>query len=94
MHEYRQVRAKVPFLELCKTPDLATEVTVTAVGASGVDAAIIFADILLMLEPMGMQLEFAVGDGPVLPNPIRRTDDVARCVRLIRKYHCLSSCKR
>jgi uroporphyrinogen decarboxylase len=78
MHEYRQIRARVPFLELCKTPDLATEVTVTAIERLGVDAAIIFADILLMLEPMGMQLEFAAGDGPVLANPIRRADDVAR----------------
>lgn len=78
MQEYRQVRAKVPFLELCKTPDLAAEVTVTAVERLGVDAAIIFADILLILEPMGMQLEFAAGDGPVLHNPIRTPDDVAR----------------
>jgi uroporphyrinogen decarboxylase len=78
MHEYRQVRAKVPFLELCKTPELAAEVTVTAAERLGVDAAIIFADILLILEPMGMQLEFVAGDGPVLPNPIRRADDVTR----------------
>lgn len=78
MQEYRQVRAKVPFLELCKTPDLAAEVTVTAVERLGVDAAIIFADILLILEPMGMQLEFVAGDGPVLSNPIRRMSDVAR----------------
>jgi uroporphyrinogen decarboxylase len=78
MHEYRQVRAKVPFLELCKTPDLATEVTVTAVERLGVDAAIIFADILLILEPMGMQLAFVAGDGPVLSDPIRHADDVTR----------------
>jgi uroporphyrinogen decarboxylase len=71
MPEYRQIRAKVSFLELCKTPDLAAEVTVTAVERLGVDAAIIFADILLILEPMGMQLEFSAGDGPVLHNPIR-----------------------
>ena len=56
MPEYRQIRAKVPFLELCKTPDLAAEVTVTAVERLGVDAAIIFADILLILEPMGMRV--------------------------------------
>jgi uroporphyrinogen decarboxylase len=78
MQEYRRVRARVPFLELCKTPDLAAEVTVTAVERLGVDAAIIFADILLILEPMGMQLEFAPGDGPVLHNPIRTPDDVAQ----------------
>ena len=78
MPEYRQIRAKVPFLELCKTPDLAAEVTVTAVERLGVDAAIIFADILLILEPMGMQLEFSAGDGPVLHNPIRTLADVER----------------
>jgi uroporphyrinogen decarboxylase len=78
MQEYRQVRAKVPFLELCKTPDLAAEVTVTAVERLGVDAAIIFADILLILEPMGMHLEFAAGDGPVLHNPLRTAADVER----------------
>lgn len=78
MPEYRQLRAKVAFLELCKTPDLAAEVTVTAVERLGVDAAIIFADILLLLEPMGMQLEFSPGDGPVLHNPIRTLEDVER----------------
>ena len=72
MPEYRQIRARVPFLELCKTPDLAAEVTVTAVERLGVDAAIIFADILLILEPMGMQLEFSAGDGPVLQIPSAR----------------------
>jgi uroporphyrinogen decarboxylase len=78
MQEYRQVRARVPFLELCKTPDLAAEVTVTAVERLGVDAAIIFADILLILEPMGMHLEFVTGDGPVLHNPLRDVTDVER----------------
>lgn len=78
MPEYRQIRAKVAFLDLCKTPDLAAEVTVTAVERLGVDAAIIFADILLLLEPMGMQLEFSPGGGPVLHNPIRTLQDVER----------------
>lgn len=75
---YRQLRQKVAFLELCKTPELAAQVTVQAVAALGVDAAIIFADILLILEPMGMQLEFAAGDGPVFHNPLRTTADVQR----------------
>jgi uroporphyrinogen decarboxylase len=66
MREYREVRAKTTFLELCKTPSLAAEVTVTAVERLGVDAAIIFADILLILEPMGVELEFAEGEGPVM----------------------------
>lgn len=78
MAEYRQVRARVSFLELCKTPELAAEVTVHAVERLGVDAAIIFADILLILEPMGMQLEFAAGEGPVLHNPVQTMADVER----------------
>ena len=78
MREYREVRAKTTFLELCKTPSLAAEVTVTAAERLGVDAAIIFADILLILEPMGIDLEFAQGEGPVIHNPIRRGSDVDR----------------
>ena len=78
MREYRDVRAKTTFLELCKTPSLAAEVTVTAAERLGVDAAIIFADILLILEPMGIDLEFAHGEGPVIHNPVRRAVDVDR----------------
>jgi uroporphyrinogen decarboxylase len=89
MQEYRQIRAKIPFLELCKTPELAAEVTVTAVERLGVDAAIIFADILLILEPMGMHLEFAAGDGPVLHNPLRSTADVEQ-LREIDAEACLA----
>lgn len=78
MAEYRAVRAKTTFLELCKTPSLAAEVTVTAAERLGVDAAIIFADILLILEPMGTELEFAEGEGPVIHNPVRKASDVER----------------
>lgn len=78
MPEYRDVRARTSFLELCKTPSLATEVTVTAAERLGVDAAIIFADILLILEPMGIELEFAEGEGPVIHNPVRTGLDVDR----------------
>ena len=78
MREYREVRAKTTFLELCKTPSLAAEVTVTAAERLGVDAAIIFADILLILEPMGIDLEFAEGEGPVIHNPVRNAGDVGR----------------
>src|SRR5215211_2322290 len=78
MREYRDVRARTSFLELCKTPSLAAEVTVTAVERLGVDAAIIFADILLILEPMGIDLEFAAGGGPVIHNPVRHASDVER----------------
>ena len=78
MPEYREIRSKVGFLELCKTPSLAAEVTVTAAERLGVDAAIIFADILLILEPMGISLEFSKGDGPVIHNPVRGQHDVDR----------------
>jgi uroporphyrinogen decarboxylase len=78
MREYREVRERTSFLELCKTPDLAAEVTVTAVERLGVDAAIIFADILLIIEPMGIELEFAKGDGPKIHNPVRKAADIDR----------------
>jgi len=78
MREYREVRARHGFLELCKTPDLAAEVTVTAAERLNVDAAIIFADILLIIEPMGLELEFSKGEGPVIHNPVRAGSDVDR----------------
>jgi uroporphyrinogen decarboxylase len=78
MPEYRAVRSKVTFLELCKRPELATAVTVTAADRLGVDAAILFADILLILEPLGLEMEFARGAGPVIHNPIRVAADVDR----------------
>ena len=76
MREYREVRARTTFLELCKRPELAADVTLTAVERLGVDAAIIFADILLILEPLGIHLEFAAGEGPVIHNPVRKPADV------------------
>ncbi len=78
MSEYQAVRSKVSFLELCKSPELATEVTVTAAEVLGVDAAILFADILLILEPLGFNLEFAKGEGPIIHNPIRAAADLDR----------------
>ncbi len=78
MPEYRAVRDRVSFLDLCKTPSLAAEVTVTAAERLGVDAAIIFADILLIVEPMGIDLEFARGEGPTIHNPVRTGRDVER----------------
>jgi uroporphyrinogen decarboxylase len=80
MPEYRALRERVPFLTLCKTPDLAAQVTVEAVERLGVDAAILFADILLILEPMGVGLEFSKGDGPVIHRPVRSGTDVDRLV--------------
>jgi len=76
--EYRALRARRGFLELCKDPDAAAQVTVTAVERLGVDAAILFADILLVLEPMGVGLEYSRGDGPVIQRPVRTAEDVAR----------------
>jgi len=76
--EYRAIREKLGFLELCKTPDAAAEVTVMAVEQLGVDAAIIFSDILLILEPLGVGLEFAKGDGPVIHRPVRSAADIDR----------------
>src|SRR5574342_1324519 len=76
MEEYRKLRAQHDFLDLCKRPDLAAEITVTPVERLGVDAAILFADILLLLEPMGVGLEYSKGDGPVIPRPVRSGADV------------------
>lgn len=82
MQEYRDVRAKTTFLELCKNPELCAEVMVTAVNRLGVDAAIIFSDLLPILEPMGFDLEFAQGEGPVIHNPLREGEDVDRTIEL------------
>jgi uroporphyrinogen decarboxylase len=76
MEDYRKLRAQYSFLELCKRPDLAAEITVTPVERLGVDAAILFADILLLLEPMDVGLEYSKGDGPVIPRPVRTAADV------------------
>ncbi len=82
MAEYRTVRAKTTFLELCKNPPLCSEVMCTAVERLGVDAAIIFSDLLPILEPMGLDLEFVAGDGPQINNPVREASDVNRVVEL------------
>lgn len=76
--EYMAVRSKVTFIELCKRPDLAAEVTLTARERLGVDAAILFADLLPILEPMGLDLEYAKGEGPVIHNPLQTSDQVGR----------------
>jgi uroporphyrinogen decarboxylase len=82
MEEYRQVRAQTSFLDLCKNPQLCSEVMVTAVERLGVDAAIIFSDLLPILEPMGLDLEYVAGDGPVIHNPVREPADVDRVLEL------------
>lgn len=76
--EYMAVRSQVTFIELCKRPELAAEVTLTAREVLGVDAAILFADLLPILEPMGFQLEYLQGEGPVIHNPLGDSRQVDR----------------
>ena len=76
MPEYRAVRKQYSILEICKKPKIAAEVTVTAAEALGVDAAIIFADLLLPLEVMGLAFHFSTGEGPVIDKPLRAQADV------------------
>jgi uroporphyrinogen decarboxylase len=76
MQEYREVRKHHTLVEICKQPELAAEVTITAAEKLGVDAAIIFADLLLPLEPMGLDFEFQAGEGPVVHHPVRTAEDV------------------
>jgi uroporphyrinogen decarboxylase len=76
MQEYRDVRKHHTLVEICKQPEIAAEVTITAAEKLGVDAAIIFADLLLPLEPMGLPFEFQAGEGPVVHHPVRTAEDV------------------
>jgi uroporphyrinogen decarboxylase len=76
MKQYREIRAKASILEICKRPDLAAQVTLQPVEVLDVDAAIIFADLLLPVEPMGLKLKFVAGEGPNIGNPVRTSDDV------------------
>ena len=76
--EYKVIRAKYDFLTMCKTPELAAEVTIQPVDILGVDAAIIFSDILVIPEAMGMHLEMTEGQGPVFDSPIRNELDASK----------------
>lgn len=76
MEDYMVIRRNHSFLEMCKMPEIATEVTLQPVNTLGVDAAILFADILLPLEAMGIDLEFAKNEGPVIHNPVKNKADV------------------
>ena len=78
MAEYREVRKRHSLIEICKSPGLASEVTITAAEILGVDAAIIFADLLLPLEVMGLPFRFAPGEGPVIETPLRTQADIGR----------------
>jgi uroporphyrinogen decarboxylase len=96
MPEYMAVRKHHSLLEICRTPEIAAEVTITAAERLGVDAAIIFADLLLPFTPMGLDFEFVNGEGPVVHQPIRtleqvrglrtdRTDDLRYVAQAIEK---------
>jgi uroporphyrinogen decarboxylase len=78
MPEYRAVRKQHSLIEICKNPQLAAEVTITAAEFLNVDAAIIFADLLLPLEVMGLPFHFSVGEGPVIESPLRTREDIDR----------------
>ncbi len=78
MPEYQAVRRAHTLIEICKRPELAAEVTITAAEKLGVDAAIIFADLLLPLEPMGLDFEFQAGEGPKVHRPLRNSAEIRR----------------
>src|SRR5256712_7087395 len=78
MPEYRAVRKQYSLIEICKKPEVAAEVTITAAEALGVDAAIIFADLLLPLEVMGLPSDCSAGEGPVIEKPVRDAKDIER----------------
>jgi len=76
MEEYRRLRSEFSFIDLCRRPELAAKITLLPVDRLGVDAAIIFSDILLLLEPMGVGLEYGRGDGPLIRRPVRSGSEV------------------
>jgi len=80
LEEYRRLREKYSFLELCCNPELAAEITLQPLRRFDLDAAIIFADILLPLPGIGVEFEFSAGDGPKIHHPLRSPDDINRLV--------------
>ncbi len=83
MPEYRKLRAKHTILQLCDNSEAAAEVTLQPIRAMGMDAAILFADILLIVRPMGLNLKFVAGEGPDIDSPVRTARDIAR----LRRFH-------
>ena len=81
MSEYRSLRERYSLLDICRTPDLATEVTLQPVRRIEVDAAILFSDLLIPLAPLGLPFDFVGGEGPKLERPISSTDDIDRLRR-------------
>lgn len=78
MKEYREIRARHSLLEICRTPELSVEVTLQPVARLGVDAAILFNDLLIPLEPLGLPFDFLKGEGPRIESPVRSAADVAK----------------
>jgi uroporphyrinogen decarboxylase len=78
MEEYRELRQRYSLLDICRTPDLATEVTLQPIRRLEVDAAILFSDLLLPLEPMGLPFDFVKGEGPQIERPIGEPADIDR----------------
>src|ERR1700761_3566677 len=78
MAEYRAVRKQYSLIEICKKPDVAADLTIPAAEFLNVDAAIIFADLLLPLEVMGLPFHFSAGEGPVIAKPLRTAEDIAQ----------------
>src|SRR5213082_510410 len=87
MSEYRALRERYSLLEICRTPDLATAVTLQPVKRIDVDAAILFSDLLLPLEPMGIRFDFIRGEGPAIENPLRTEADLERVRRFEPREH-------
>src|SRR5204863_10021985 len=81
MAEYRSLRERYSLLDICRTPDLATEVTLQPVRRLEVDAAILFSDLLLPLEPLGVRFDFVHGEGPAIEHPLQTEADLARVHR-------------
>ncbi len=78
LKEYRALRRRYSFLEMCRNPEIAAEVTLLPIKKFNLDAAIVFSDILIPLEPMGIELEFTKGEGPIIPHPIREMNQIER----------------
>src|SRR5204863_5016756 len=89
MADYRAIRERYSLLDICRQPDIATAVTLQPVNAIDVDAAILFSDLLLPLEPMGLPFDFVKGEGPAIERPIRSSDDIER-LRLFEPRESLS----
>lgn len=87
LKEYRDIRSKYSFIEMCKTPELVVEVTLQPVRRFELDAAIIFADILLPLEYMGIDFEFTKDDGPQIKNPVRTKKEVEKMRTFVIEEH-------